>query len=155
MAKSTEVTGLDINFTELQQAARVFNENGHLRFIYGDLESGLLTGRKFDCIVFAAAIQYFPSLKKILSFCLKCLKPDGEIHLLDSPFYDAEEIEAAKERTFLYYDSLGYPEMSDYYFHHDIHDLRGFRYKIVQNPNSLYNKFWGNRDCFYWICVKK
>jgi SAM-dependent methyltransferase len=150
-----EVTGLDINFTELQQAARVFSDNDHLRFIYGDLESGLLTGRKFDCIIFAAAIQYFPSLKKTLSFCLKFLKPGGEIHLLDSPFYDAEEIEAAKERTFLYYDSLGYPEMSDYYFHHDIHDLRGFRYKIVQNPNSLFNKFWGHRDCFYWICVKK
>jgi len=150
-----QVTGLDINFTELQQAARVFNENERLRFIYGDLESGVLNGRKFDCIVFAAAIQYFHSLRETMGFCLKLLKSGGEIHLLDSPFYEEEEIEAAKQRTFLYYDSLGYPEMCDHYFHHNINDLKGFRYHILQNPNSLFNKFWGNRDCFHWICIKK
>lgn len=151
----TEVTGLDINFTELQQAARVFNENEHLRFIYGNLESGILRGRKFDCIVFAASIQYFRSLKETIRFCLHLLKPGGEIHLMDSPFYEEQEIAAAKERTFRYYDSLGYPEMSEYYFHHNINDIRGFRHRILQNPGSLFNRLWGNRDPFYWICIKK
>lgn len=149
-----EVEGLDINFTELQQAARVFNENDHLRFIYGNIESGILKGREFDTIVFTSSIQYFRSLTETLGLCLGLLKPGGEIHILDSPLYETQEIEAAKERTFLYYDSLGYPEMSDYYFHHDINELRGFHYKIVQNPNSLFQKLWGSRDCFYWICLK-
>jgi hypothetical protein len=83
------------------------------------------------------------------------LKPGGEIHLMDSPFYEEQEITGAKERTFRYYDSLGYPEMSEYYFHHNINDLKGFRHKIMQNPNSLFNILRGNQDCFYWICVKK
>ncbi len=150
-----EVTGLDINFTELQQAARVFNEHEHLRFIYGEMTSGILHDRLFDVIVFAASIQYFHSLTGTFCKCLKLLKPGGEIHLIDSPLYNTGEIEAAKQRTFSYYDSLGYPEMSEYYFHHDIHELRAFNHKIMQNPNSAFNKLFGNKDGFYWICIKK
>ncbi len=37
----TRVTGLDINFTELQQAARVFSNDPNLRFIHGDMRSGI------------------------------------------------------------------------------------------------------------------
>src|ERR1700733_11802536 len=81
------VTGVDINFTELQQAARVFSNDPNLRFIHGDIRSGILEDRQFDIIVFAATIEHFPSLKKILHFCLSCLKPGGEIHVIDSPFY--------------------------------------------------------------------
>ncbi|MDP4211048.1 MAG: class I SAM-dependent methyltransferase [Bacteroidota bacterium] len=150
-----EVTGLDINFTELQQAARVFNEHEHLRFIYGDITSGILHDRLFDVIVFAASIQYFHSLTDSFCKCLKLLKRDGEIHLIDSPLYLSGEIEAAKQRTFSYYDSLGYPEMSEYYFHHDIRELQVFNHKIMQNPNSVFNRFLGSRDCFHWIRVKK
>src|SRR6185437_11173827 len=56
----TRVTGVDINFTELQQAARVFNNDPNLRFIHGDIRSGILEDRTFDVIVFAASLQYFP-----------------------------------------------------------------------------------------------
>ncbi|WP_431210720.1 methyltransferase domain-containing protein [Puia sp. P3] len=65
---------MDINFTELQQAARVFSNDPNLRFIHGDIDSGSLGERQFDCIVFAASIQYFPSLKKVLFKTLSCLK---------------------------------------------------------------------------------
>jgi SAM-dependent methyltransferase len=151
----TEVLGLDINFTELQQAARVFSQNEHLRFIYGDMSSGVLHNRLFDAIVFAASIQYFRSLSGILSTCLKMLKPDGEIHIIDSPLYRSREIGKAVERTFRYYDSLGYPEMSDHYFHHDVNIFWKFNYKFLQNPNSVFNTFLGRKDCFHWIRVKK
>jgi ubiquinone/menaquinone biosynthesis C-methylase UbiE len=150
----SEVTGLDINFTELQQAARVFNENAHLHFIYGDLSSGILKNQLFDVIVFAASIQYFQYLTAVLFACQKLLRPGGEIHLIDSPIYDSRGIGKARERTFLYYDSLGYPEMSDYYFHHDIHDLKGFRHKILRNPSTILNRFSRSKKGFYWICVK-
>lgn len=62
-----EISGLDINFTELQQAARVFNEDQHLRFIYGDIYSGVLTRLRFDTIVFSDSIQYFQSFGKIIN----------------------------------------------------------------------------------------
>src|ERR1700744_557605 len=47
----TKVTGIDINFTELQQAARVFNNDPNLRFVHGDIRSGILDDRKFDIII--------------------------------------------------------------------------------------------------------
>ncbi|HEY4209821.1 MAG TPA: class I SAM-dependent methyltransferase, partial [Puia sp.] len=52
--RGAEVTGLDINFTELQQAARVFNDAPNLNFIHGDIRSGILEDRLFDCIVLAS-----------------------------------------------------------------------------------------------------
>src|ERR1700757_3488867 len=73
----TKVTGVDINFTELQQAARVFSNDPNLRFIHGDIRSGILGDRQFDCIIFAASMEYFPSLKKIIHYCLAFLKPGG------------------------------------------------------------------------------
>src|SRR5579872_1308695 len=42
-----KVTGADINFTELQQAARVFRNDPNLRFVHGDIRSGILADRQF------------------------------------------------------------------------------------------------------------
>src|ERR1700743_1261564 len=66
----SKVTGSDINFTELQQAARVFSNDPNLRFIHGDIRSGILEGRQFDYIIYAATLEHFPSAKKILHLSL-------------------------------------------------------------------------------------
>ena len=61
-----KVTGLDINTVELEQARKVFSKIPNLKFTEGDICSGILGDEKFDLIVFAASIQYFESLEKIL-----------------------------------------------------------------------------------------
>jgi SAM-dependent methyltransferase len=149
----TKVTGMDINFTELQQAARVFSNDPNLRFIHGDIDSGILGERQFDCIVFAASIQYFPSLKKVLFKTLSCLKSGGEIHVLDSPFYKPENLERAKRHSLAYYTSFGYPEMADYYFHHSIEDLRPFHHVLLHNPHSVRSRIFGGKSPFPWIRI--
>jgi ubiquinone/menaquinone biosynthesis C-methylase UbiE len=151
----TEVTGLDINFTELQQAARIFNGDPNLHFIHGDVRSGIMEDRRFDCVVFAASIQYFPYLKKILHFTLSLLKHGGELHIIDSHFYRPGEIAGAKRRTIAYYSSLGYPEMADFYFHHCSSDLRSFHFDLLYNPSGVRNRLLGRKDPFPWIRVKK
>jgi SAM-dependent methyltransferase len=151
----TKVTGLDINFTELQQAARVFNDDPNLDFIHGDIRTGILEDRRYDDIVFAAAIQYFPSLKKLIHYALSFLKPGGEIHIMDTHFYRPGEIAVAKRKTFAYYSSLGYPEMADFYFHHNADDLRSFHHSILYNPNNLRNRWIGTKDPFPWICIRE
>jgi SAM-dependent methyltransferase len=151
----SEVTGLDINFTELQQAARVFNEDKHLHFIYGDIYANVLNNLKFDVIVFAASIQYFQPLRKIITICLKHLSPAGEIHIIGSHFYKPSEINEAKKRSLEYFTSLGYPEMSDYYFHHQFKELKLFNHTIFFNPHFVVNRFLKNTDPFYWVGIKK
>ena len=153
--KHSKVTGQDINFTELQQAARVFNGYTKLRFIYGDMFSGILSDRKFDIIIFAASIQYFSSLENILSLSVNRLNPGGEIHILDTHFYKPSELTGAKQRTESYYRSLGFPEMADYYFHHSLKKLTGFTYQLLHNPWSLQHKIFGSKNPFPWICIKR
>ncbi|HEX9511843.1 MAG TPA: class I SAM-dependent methyltransferase [Puia sp.] len=150
----TKVTGLDINFTELQQAARVFNDDPNLTFIQGDIRSGVLDGQQFDCIVFADAIQYFPSIKKMLYFTLTFLKSGGEIHIIDTRLYKPAEIEAAKRQTVTYYTSLGYPEMADFHFHHSSHDLRSFHHSVLYNSKAFFNGLLGRKDDFDWVRIK-
>ena len=96
--KNTEVTGLDINSAELQQAKRIFRNNARLKFIAGEINSPILADKKFDVILFAASIQYFPSLKQVLNNALQHLNESGEIHILDTNFYKREEMAASKKK---------------------------------------------------------
>jgi ubiquinone/menaquinone biosynthesis C-methylase UbiE len=151
----SRVTGIDINFTELQQAARVFNNIHKAKFVYGDIRSGILDDRQFDIILFPASIQYFKSLDGILELCLHHLNPCGEIHIMDTPFYPPKEAEAARKRTENYYRLLGMPEMTDYYFHHSLHELAQFRHSILYDPFSFINRFIPNHTPFHWIRIVK
>jgi ubiquinone/menaquinone biosynthesis C-methylase UbiE len=148
------VIGIDINLTELHQAARVFNRNSKLKFVYGDIRSDLLKDLKFDAIIFAASIQYFPDLKDIIQAALHQLNPGGEIHITDSHLYKSTQVDAAAKRTNDYYLSLGFPQMTHYYFHHCLDGLADFKYQIMRNPHSVKSRLFGNKNPFYWICIK-
>ena len=149
-----KVTGIDINNTELEQAKRVFQKQPNLHFLNSDLGDGIFGNRKFDIIIFAASIQYFSSLSQVLAVSLRHLTANGEIHLLDSNFYHPTERLAAKERTKDYYASMGFPELSNYYYHHSIEDLEPFRFTVLHNPGSWRNKLTGVKNPFHWIVIK-
>jgi protein-L-isoaspartate O-methyltransferase len=150
---NSEVTGIDINEPELEQAKEVFKCVPNLHFIKGNIESSLLKKKSFDIIVFAASLQYFSSLFDVLKVAVSLLNKEGEIHIVDTHFYNANEISAAKERTKHYYSSIGFPSLADYYFHHSITDLRPFNYHILFNPFSLQHKLFGKKYPFYWIRI--
>jgi len=150
----SRVIGTDINFTEVQQAARVFYFKPNLHFIYGYADSGLFEDKQFDIIIFAASIQYFNSLHKILWNAFRLLKSKGSIHIIDSPFYTLSEVGSASKRSYMYYEALGFPEMMNYYFHHKLEDLEHYDHTLLHDPNSLFNKFVKNNNPFPWICIK-
>jgi ubiquinone/menaquinone biosynthesis C-methylase UbiE len=149
---NSTITGMDINKTELDQAKRVFIKKTNISFIEGDI-SGIDFKKKFDAIIFAASIQYFPSFNKIIKDALSLLNEAGEIHILDSHFYKANDIEHARQRTNSYYRSIGYEKMAEFYFHHSVDSLNGFNYKLLFNPSSLKNRLFSKKDPFPWICI--
>jgi ubiquinone/menaquinone biosynthesis C-methylase UbiE len=151
----SKVIGSDVNFTELQQAARVFSHVPNLLFIYGDVQSEILEKMEFDCIVFASCVQYFPSIKDLVRDCLGLLITGGEIHILDSPFYKAAEKPDARKRTESYYQNLGFPEMANHYFHHTASDLREFEPEILYQPSSFQQYILKNKNPFPWLCIRK
>lgn len=155
MLPGADVIGSDVNFTELQQAARVFGSTPNLQFIYGDIRSEVFENMLFDIVVFAASVQYFPSLTEIINSTFKLLKPQGEIHIIDSHFYKSGEAVIAKKRTDEYYDQLGFPEMADHYFHHCLSELGAFSFKILYKPFPFAGLLSGNSNPFTWVCIKK
>jgi ubiquinone/menaquinone biosynthesis C-methylase UbiE len=150
----SRVIGTDINFSEIQQAANVFQGIPNLHFMYVDTGLRVFKEKKFDIILFAASIQYFKSLKETINNTLKLLKPGGEIHIIDSPFYALHELMAAKLRTQHYYESAGFPEMTDYYFHHCYDDLENYSYSKHYDPKSWRAKFLRNKNPFPWISIQ-
>src|SRR6478736_5357142 len=119
----SNIAGIDINKTELEQAKRVFDHIENLEFFYGGIDNESIRNEKFDAIIFAASIQYFPSLDNIIPTALQLLHQEGEIHILDSHFYKSSELAFARKRSFDYYHSLQFSEMTKYYFHRCMDEL--------------------------------
>ena len=148
-----EVDGLDINSEELEQASRVFKKD-NLKFIYADIfEASKSFIKKYDIITLNASIQYFENIEILLSTLKSFLRPNGEIHILDSPFYPPNELEAAKKRTEQYYKNVGAPSMSNYYFHHSNSTLE--RAIVLYSPKKgIFKKISFKKDVpFYWIKI--
>jgi ubiquinone/menaquinone biosynthesis C-methylase UbiE len=149
----SEILGLDINRHELAQAKRVFSRRTNIKFCLGSLED-LLPSFRFDVIVFAASIQYFPDFELTISLCLDLLKEGGEIHIIDSHFYGHEELASAKQRSRDYFLLQHQPLMEQFYFHHSFSVLRKFNHRVMYDPASLINKI-KDQSPFYWIRIDK
>ena len=148
------IVATDINTFELEQGMRLFKRNNLEFRIANGIE--MIPGEiEFDYILFAAAIQYFPSLPSILNACLSRLSSQGEIHIVDTRFYKATEVAEARERTRRYYQSIGYPRMISNYFHHSTEELKNFRADFLYHPDSFVNRLTGSTKGFPWIRISK
>lgn len=149
------VTGIDNDSAELRQGARVFKNVPNLKFIPGDFRQGAITNTDHDIIVFAASIQYFNPVHDCINKAMALLKPGGEIHIIDSPFYSTAGVSAARSRTTTYYTEIGFPEMTAYYFHHTIDDLKPFHPEIMYKQSFINQYVLNNKNPFPWLCIKK
>ncbi len=141
---------LDIGKEELEQAARCFAGDG-IHFICCT-DWSLLPKAYFDMIVFNASIQYFDLNETFWRSLYRLLRPNGEIHILDSPFYERQALEKAKQRTEDYFKQLQVAEASDYYRHACWEDLPPQSKKQYQ-PNRWLSRLTPKRSPFPWITV--
>jgi hypothetical protein len=90
---------------------------------------------------------------------MKYLKLQGEIHVIDSPLYSDDGLEAATQRSQHYYATLGFPEMASRYFHHHESTLKHVGAKMLYSPRSFssrLNHLLGNNDSpFPWNVITK
>jgi len=155
--KNLEVFGMDVNFSELKQAARVFHQK-NLSFVFGDIFKIQFPENSFDYITLNASAQYFENLELLMNRLISLLKPNGEIHIIDSPFYENSELANAKARTVEYYTKMGFPEMSHTYFHHSWSEISKWNIEILYKfkQQNILSKFLGKPDMpFPWIKIKK
>jgi SAM-dependent methyltransferase len=132
---------IDVNLAELEQGARV-KKSDKVKFFYADIFSAEFPPISFDLIVINSSIQYFPNLSDLIKKILSLLNSGGELHIIDSPIYSPNQVIAAKERTNKYFEGLGFPRMSEFYYHHITDELKDFSYTYLHNPISLKTKIW-------------
>jgi len=122
---NAKATGIDVNKTELVQAERL--SGGKASFYYGDIFSDELKDFRSGTILFAASIQYFPDLEKLMDIL------SGTIHIIDTRFY--KDASAARLRSEKYFDANDAPAMKQFYFHHEIEKLRGAEF--IYRPSRI------------------
>ena len=156
---SADVLAIDVNESELHQGSRVFSSE-KLSFVYGDIFSIKLSAKKFNVVILASSIQYFPSIQLLIRRLLDLIGPDGEIHIIDSPAYTSDKgLIAAKKRSVEHFAELGHPEMAEYYFHHTMKEIGTFNYEVLENPAGIIpalkrRLFKKSQTVFPWIVIK-
>ena len=149
---------VDVNLTELKQGRKVF-DSVQMKFAYADIFKAEIPIASIDIIIINAAVQYFPDFKRLLEKLLTLIKENGEIHIIDSPFYSGTEVNNARKRTIDYYRSIGFPEMTNNYFHHSFSELSGFNSEVLYNPKSFNKKvmrLFSIKDSpFPWIKITR
>jgi SAM-dependent methyltransferase len=152
---NTDVLGLDVNETELTQAASVFSHSQRLAFVLGDIFTIKLP-MQFDYVIFASSLQYFSDLDKLFILVSNLLTETGEIHILDTPFYDIGKLAQARRRSSSYFSQHD-SSMDSHYFHHAIQHLKKYDHTLLYNPGSLIvrlkNKIIKDSP-FPWIRIK-
>jgi ubiquinone/menaquinone biosynthesis C-methylase UbiE len=154
-----DVCGIDVNNFELSQAVKLFS-NDKITFFQTDIFSETLPANFFDAVVFASSIQYFPNIGKVLQKIFPLIHPSGEVHIIDTPFYSPQQIVDAHIRTKKYFAQIGFPEMSNNYFHHSPDALSTYNFSYGHNPSSIYQRtikalFRKLHSPFPWIIIKK
>ncbi|MEZ5082789.1 MAG: class I SAM-dependent methyltransferase [Bacteroidales bacterium] len=151
------VIGLDVNTLELEQASTIFLKD-NLNFLFGDIFNLSIPSESIDFVTMNASIQYFPDLDKLFDRLFALLKPGGEIHIIDSPFYAVSDEISAKQRSLTYFTNLGFPAMAKFYYHHTWERLANWEYEALYRPSGMnrLKKLLNKPDSpFPWIRIRK
>jgi SAM-dependent methyltransferase len=146
--------GIDINFEELKQAARLFTAPNCM-FLYYDITENKLPQSSVDKIVFNSSFQYFKNAMQTIDLCLSLLKPDGRIYILDSPFYSENTIEKARSNTNNYFSTHNNPGMIAYYHHHTFESLAPHKWSDLNSETKRLTDKILRRPTFPFITISR
>ena len=154
---SSEIVGVDINKTEIEQAARVFADTSNVTFLLGDIMELSLFRNTFDLIILASSMQYFKEINSLVHQLLDMLSGNGEIHIIDSPVYANHKVSEAQERSDKYFKGFN-SNLDAFYFHHTWSAFQEFN-TVIQYKPSIFSPVWkkfGVRTLpFPWLIIRK
>ncbi|WP_115562450.1 class I SAM-dependent methyltransferase [Xanthomonas arboricola] len=155
-----DVCGIDVNRTELTQAARVFGHDQRLSFVAADIQTLALPHDVFDVIVVPACIQYFADPAALVRHLLAQLRDDGELHILDSPLYpDRQRADQSAARSLRYFTGLGVPALAEQYHQHTYAAFDAFAVQWLFDPRHLRARVRRllklRQPHFPWLCLRK
>jgi 2-polyprenyl-3-methyl-5-hydroxy-6-metoxy-1,4-benzoquinol methylase len=137
---NADCCGMDINATELAQAANLFNDRPNVCFALADIESTVFDGAGIDMVILASVLQYFPKPNQLLTTLKKKLSITGEIHIIDTPLYEAYDVADARRRSREYFTKLNRTDMINQYFHHTWNSFSEHSHSLLYNPKSRWRR---------------
>ncbi|WP_355604065.1 class I SAM-dependent methyltransferase [Xanthomonas cannabis] len=155
-----DVCGIDVNRTELAQAARVFGHDQRLSFVAADIHTLAVPQDVFDVIVVPACIQYFADPGALLVRLLAQLRDGGELHILDSPLYaNPQRANDSAARSLRYFAELGVPALAEQYHQHTYATFDRFAVEWRFDPRRLGARVRRllrlQQPHFPWLCLRK
>ena len=150
--KDFQVIGLENRKWLLEQAVRVFYKT-NIKFLYGDLLKKPFGPEAFDVIIIDEALKYFPDLDQLLEACFQCLKPEGEIHLLNNPFYPASRIESQENELLLHLRQVSCETSGAHLFLHSTDSLRAYNFSLMAKKSGLSQLFGAKKNNHTWVRI--
>jgi ubiquinone/menaquinone biosynthesis C-methylase UbiE len=154
-----QVCAIDLNYFELRQAASIFRKTTNAIWLYGNILSDIIPHDSIDCVVMASSMQYFMDIEQLMESLFQIVRDNGEIHIIDTPFYSAREKDKAAQRSTAYFASIGHPDFADHYFHRTYDELRNYSFRVQYHPNRVINKVRNilgqGGSPFPWIVIQK
>ena len=148
------VSGVDVNITELKQAAAAFPDST-VHWLALDILRETPPSRPYDCITFCTSFQYFKDAELLLNRCQQLLKPGGEIHIIDSPFYAPGQLEQARENSRKHFSENGLEQMNQFYHHHTLDVFKPYHFRYGYRSKSIFKKLLRLKDSpFPWIILQ-
>ncbi len=150
--KDFQVIGLENRKWLLEQATRVFYRT-NVKFLYGDILKKPFGPHAFDLIIIDEAMQYFPDLSQLLDSCFACLKSEGEIHLLNNPFYPANRIESQQNEQLIRLRQINCEATDPHLFVHSIESLRAYNITLMAKKSGLAQLFGAKKNNYTWVRI--
>lgn len=153
-----QVLGVDICEKELLQGQEIFNDQHNLHFCYADVHTCSLPNKFFDIILLAGVMPYIQNLNLLFVRLFESLSGLGEIHIVDSPIYNNNEVERARARSTKYFDKNKMPDMKQYFYSHGWKSIDPFHYQVLYNPTTVVQRakrFLNGDSPFPWISIQK
>ncbi|MCR9171346.1 MAG: class I SAM-dependent methyltransferase [bacterium] len=143
------ITGLDVGKEELEQAARCFGSETTQFVCCTDWSQ--LPQSSYNLIYFAGSFHYFEPNEAFWESLFGLLAPNGEIHILETQFYNNNEVDAAKLRSSEYFQTM---DASIDYYKHLTWDVLPDNHEVLYR-SDFRNKLFKNRSPFPWIRIRK
>lgn len=139
-ATGASVCALDTHLADLELGQAAFADVPSLTFCQGDVFApafdALVPEGRFDTVVMAGVAPYFPDLARLFVRLFELLAEHGELLLVDSPFWPAHKLVAARARTRRHYEALGRPDALAGFHHHTLAELEAFGARFHYRPEA-------------------
>jgi ubiquinone/menaquinone biosynthesis C-methylase UbiE len=152
--EGSDVLAVDVLMNELSTGADVFAHLPNLTFCNGNIFSLDLPEQSMDYVVLAASIPYFRDISSLIKKLLTMLSDSGEIHIIDSPVYQTDNVAFARQRSIRHFNERG-TSLEPFYFHHSWEDFKTFKYNVLRQRSRLVDMLLRRRSPFPWIRITK